>query len=361
MNGKERIRRIMNHQPVDRVGIFEHFWADTIQVWTKQGHIPEGESAAAHFEYDCQECRPLKMVADLDAGERILSRDERSEIYLDGNGVTMRRFTDHVATPEHIAFRVEEREQWEPLKALLKPGRRRIDFASYEAVKKEADEAGRFFLFRAFSVFELMQSLCGHENLLVGMALDPEWVSDMANTYAALTVQLAEMLFEEKGYPDGIWLYEDMGYKGSPFMSPKMYCELLQPAHKIITAFAKKHNLPVIMHSCGFVEPSYPHLIEAGITCMQALEVKAGMDLLEIEEKYGEYLCFMGGIDVRALITNDCAKIDRELESKVPLVKHRNNYIVHTDHSVPSSVEYEKYRYFIRKALELGTCDPTLA
>jgi len=34
---------------------------------------------------------------------------------------------------------------------------------------------------------------------------------------------------------------------------------------------------------------------------IQVIEVKAGMDILEIYKDYGSMLSFMGGIDVRAL------------------------------------------------------------
>jgi uroporphyrinogen decarboxylase len=85
------------------------------------------------------------------------------------------------------------------------------------------------------------------------MALEPEWITQMAMDYAKATVAMQEMLFAKEGKPDGIWFYEDMGFKGRPFMSPAMYRELIQPAHKYTIDFAKSLNLPVIMHSCGFV------------------------------------------------------------------------------------------------------------
>ena len=184
------------------------------------------------------------------------------------------------------------------------------------------------------------------------MALDPDWIRDMADTYATMAVTMQEMLFEEEGYPDGVWYYEDMGYKGSPFMSPAMYRQLIQPYHAKTIAFAKAHGLPVIMHSCGFVEPLLPGMIEAGIDCLQAIEVKAGMDLLRLHRNYGDCLALMGGIDGRALYSTDTATIDRELEAKIPLVKQ--GYVLHSDHSIPRTVQYDTYRYFVRRGLELG-------
>jgi hypothetical protein len=35
-----------------------------------------------------------------------------------------------------------------------------------------------------------------------------------------------ELLFAEEGWPDGVWYYEDMGFKHRPFMSPRMYREI---------------------------------------------------------------------------------------------------------------------------------------
>lgn len=197
--------------------------------------------------------------------------------------------------------------------------------------------------------------MCGHEHMLVGMALDPEWVKDMVDTYSTLIIELQEILFSREGYPDGIWYYEDMGFKLKPFMSPAMYKEIIQPGHKKTIEYAKSHNLPVIMHSCGYVEPLVPGMIEAGIDCLQVIEVKAGMDLIKLYKDYGEVLSFMGGIDVRVLYTNDKKLIDQELESKIPIVKGKYGYVLHSDHSIPNTVNYETYRYFVEKGLELGT------
>jgi uroporphyrinogen decarboxylase len=63
----------------------------------------------------------------------------------------------------------------------------------------------------------------------------------------------------------------------------------------------------------------------------------------------------MGGIDVRELYSNDKSRIDAELEKKIPIVKQKYGYAVHSDHSIPKTVNYETYKYFVKKALELGT------
>jgi uroporphyrinogen decarboxylase len=221
--------------------------------------------------------------------------------------------------------------------------------------KRQAAEKQRFFCWSGINVFELMHPMCGHQYMLIGMAEDPDWIKDMVDTYSRLTLELQEILFAEEGYPDGIWYYEDMGFKQHPFMSPRMYREIIQPGHQRTFGWAHSHNLPVIVHSCGFVEPLVPGLLEAGMNCLQVIEVKAGMNLLRLYQNYGERLSFMGGIDVRCLYKNDKNEIDAELESKIPIVKGQYGYVLHSDHSIPFNVQHEVYRYFIEKGLSLGS------
>lgn len=358
MNGKERIQRILKHQRVDRIGLYEHFWSDTHKAWVNQGKLKPTDLPADVFNYDMDECWAMNITGDMDWEPKKIAEDEDTITMLDGNGATLRRHKFHDSTPEHIDFAIKTRKDWdEKIKPLLTPDPRRINFKAYREAKRHCAEAGRFFVLSGVNVFESIHPVTGHVNMLMAMIDDPEWVRDMAMTYAKLHIALQKILFEREDYPDGIWYYEDMGYKGSPFMSPKFYCEFIQPAHVQTIQFAHEHNLPVIMHSCGYVEPLLPHMIDAGIDCLQVIEVKAGMDLLKLHRLYGDKLSFMGGIDVRTLYTNDRSIIDKELESKIPIVKEGYNYMLHSDHSIPKTVNFETYKYFIERGLELGRYD----
>ena len=130
---------------------------------------------------------------------------------------------------------------------------------------------------------------------------------------------------------------------------------MVWPAHKRIFDFIHSLGLPVFIHSCGFVEPLVPHLIEAGMDCLQAMEVKAGMDLLRLKKAYGDQIVLMGGMDVRNLVANDRQAIEDELRIKLPLVMDKSGYILHSDHSIPDQVEYKTYKFFLERARELGT------
>lgn len=355
MTGKERIGNILRHQPVDRIGLFEHFWDDTNTTWAAQGHLQPGDYPEKHFGFDLHLCWDFNPTADLRYVPETISEDDETIVQKDGNGAILRRHKQHDSTPEHVDFTVKSRKEWEAMKPLLTASRERIDFERYRGYKRDADANGRFFMLSGPNVFELMHPVCGHENLLMGMIDDPEWIEDMVDTYSRMLVELQEMLFAEEGYPDGLWYYEDMGFKERPFMSPAMYRAFIQPGHARTIDFAHSHQLPVIMHSCGYVEPLLPGMLEAGIDCLQVIEVKAGMDLLRIHQNFGDKIALCGGIDVRTLYSNDRTIIDAELEAKIPFVKEGFGYILHSDHSIPNTVEYDTYRYFIQRGLELGT------
>jgi uroporphyrinogen decarboxylase len=355
LTGVERIANIMARKPVDRIGLFEHFWGDTLTDWQSKGHIREDENLVNHFGFDLQCSWAFDLMADLDFEPVVVEETEETVLSRDGNGALLRRHKTHDTTPEHVDFTVRSRAEWEDLiKPLLTPDRRRINYEDYRKAKAEAAENNRFFFWSGVNVFELMHPVCGHQYMLMGMAMDPDWVKDMVKTYAELTIALQEMLFEEEGWPDGIWYYEDMGFKERPFCSPEMYREIIQPGHTQTIALAKSRNVPVVMHSCGYVEPLLPGMVEAGIDCLQVIEVKAGMDLLKLHRVFGERLSFMGGIDVRELYTNDQRRIDAELRAKIPTVKQGFGYVLHSDHSIPNQVTYDSYRYFVERGLELG-------
>lgn len=355
MTGKERITNILQHKAVDRIGIYEHFWNDTHASWEQLGHVTKEQDFDDLFLFDMSEYWAFNMTIDLDWKPETIAQTEDTITIKDGNGAILKKHKHHDTTPEHVDFTVKEQEDWDKVKHKLTIDPRRIRFEEYRKAKKAAADANRFFVWSGVNVFELMHPVCGHEHMLVGMLLEPDWIAEMAEQFMTVTLGLMEILFAQEGYPDGLWFYEDMGFKQKPFMSPEHYQSLIMPSHIRSCQYAHDHDMYVIMHSCGFVEPLLPYMIEAGIDCLQVIEIKAGMDLLKLYEEFGDKIAFMGGIDVRTLYSNDKAIIDAELESKIPIVKKGFGYVVHSDHSIPKTVDFETYQYFIQKALELGT------
>jgi uroporphyrinogen decarboxylase len=372
LTSKERISRILRHEPVDRIGVFEVFWGETPGAWSKQGHFASPAGIEDHFDLDLWRTsggstgtRLLNMVARCDAADELVEETETTRLIRDGNGALLRWLKNGSGAPEHVDFLVKDRAAWEEH---IRPHlldrnlfARRINTAGYRDMRAKLAREQRFLCAAVVGPFDLMTPVAGHEHLLAGMALDPDWVLEMADLYVTMTIEMLGGLFDREGLPDGLWVWEDLGFKERPFMSPAMYRELLFPAHRRLFAFAHSRGLPVILHSDGFVEPLLPDLIEAGIDCLQPLEVKAGMDLVKIKQTYGGKIALIGGMDARVLATNDLDAVRQELERKLPAAMAGSGYILQVDHSVPSTVTYETYKYFVDTGRRIGTYPPRRA
>ena len=358
MTSVERVANALARRPVDQIPVALSPWDASIKRWRSEGHIGQDEDVTEHFDLDYRKAGRLNYVADLDFEEIVLEETDETVLKLDGNGARLRRHKLHDATPEHLAFSVIDRDTWEEQARphLLEVDRRRIPFEEYRQARALAAEHERFFCWVGLGPFEQIAPLCGHEHMLMGMAMDPEWVIDMVQVYVDLTINNLEVLFAEEGRPDGFHIGEDMGFKHRPFMSPAMYEQIIEPGHKRLFDFAHSKGCPVIVHSCGFVEPLVPGLIRAGMDCLQAMEVKAGMDMPRLAERFADRIAFFGNIDARILISNDLEALENEMLAKISLVlKRGGSYILHSDHSEPPEINYETIRFFLRRGREIGS------
>ena len=350
MTHKERFLSALNREPVDLLPCGDSIWSETRAKYISEGHLQEDEDATLHFDMSWRTGGWLNGVADLDFEEVIINETDETILKLDGNGAQLRRWKNKNGTPEHVGFTVTDRSGWEEkIKShLLQVDRRRIPFETYRDAKQKAKEEDRAFGWAGVPPFEQMHPMCGHENMLMGMALDPDWVKDMVQTYTDFTLMHQEVLFAEEGTPDFFWYYEDMGFKEKPFMSPAMYEDIVMPGHARLFDSAHSLGCKVVVHSCGFVEPLVPGLVKAGMDCLQAMEVKAGMDMPRIAREFGDRISFCGNIDIRIVASNDKAAIDEELNRKIkPVLEMGSGYILHSDHSIPPDVEYDSLRYFL--------------
>ncbi|MBT3272945.1 MAG: hypothetical protein HN368_07315 [Spirochaetales bacterium] len=352
MTHKERFISTLNRQPVDRLAYGDGLWGETRAKYISEGKLEEDEDAISHFDMSWRGSGWLSGIADLDFEEKIVEETDETKLVLNGNGAQLRWWKDKSGTPEHVDFAVRERGPWEEMikPHLLDVDRRRIPSEAYRDTKKLAADEGRAFVWSGVAPFEQMHPVCGHEYMLMGMALDPDWVKDMVNTFAEFTINHLETLFAEEGEPDAMWFYEDMGFKGKPFMSPAMYKEIIQPGHTRLFDYAHSRGLKVIIHSCGFVEPLVPGLIQAGMDCLQAMEVKAGMDVRQLVRDFGEHLTFCGNLDIRIIGRNDKDEIEEELRNKIlPVLDAGSGFIVHSDHSIPPEVEHDTLDWFFQR------------
>lgn len=341
LTSRERVLLALNHQKSDRVPIHDSPWNTTTQRWHQEGLPPE-TSLEEFFNYEFRGCHfdnsfqfPREIIEDT-AGYSIIRNE---------NGVLVKNWKMKTSTPGLDEFTITGHKTWEEHKQRLQWNNSRVNWEQ-DLQRHRADREQNYFItFDAAVGYDRTQGICGSERLLIAMVEDPAWVNDMFATIAQLTIDAAEEMLSRGFQPDAAWLFDDMGYRNALLFSPRAYRAICFPHHKKMCDFFHGCGLKVILHSCGCVMELLPDLIKAGFDCLQPMEVKAGMDLINIKKDFGDELALMGGIDVRNMAKPDSKIIEEEIRTKLAAGMSDGAYIYHSDHSVPDNVSFQQYQH----------------
>ena len=350
MTSRERVTLALQHKEADRVAIQDSPWSTTVRRWHKEG-LPAGQSPASFFKYELMN---ISGNLSLRLPSETIEETEDYTIIRNANGVLRKNWKNSTSTPELLGFTVNSSEAWEKYKPRLKYDESRVNWKNAHAAYENGRKRGLFICYSGAIGYDKWGNIIGPETFLPAMLIEPEWPTDVYMTDAELHIATAGEMLARGIEFDGAFLYDDLGYKNGTFFSRETYREQLFPAHKKLFEFFNSRGIPVILHSCGCVKDFIPQFIEAGLTCLQPLETKAGMDLVELKKQYGDKLAFMGGIDVRAMAADDPAVIEEEISTKVGFAKQDGGYIYYSDHSVPDNVSFEQYKRVIELVHKYG-------
>ena len=122
------------------------------------------------------------------------------------------------------------------------------------------------------TIWETAWYMRGMENLMMDMMEESPLAEYLLDRVTEMAVARAEF-FAQTG-ADALFLGDDVGMQRSIMMSVSLYCTWLKPRLKrvIDAARAFKPDILVLYHSCGYVEPFIPHLMEAGVDVLDPVQ-----------------------------------------------------------------------------------------
>ncbi len=350
MTSRERVQLALQHKEADRIPIHDGPWGTTVTRWRKEG-LPEDQSPTQYFGY---EFRGFGCNNSLQLPHKVIEETDEYIISTNSNGAKLKNWKGKTSTPEMIDFTITTREIWEEHKPCMVMNESRVNWEQQIAANKKAREAGFFCTMNYAPGFTKVCDMVGPERTMMKMMTEPDWIKDIFMTDAQLCADITEEMMGRGMEFDAGWIFDDLGFRDYGFFAPETYRELLMPAHKLICDTFKSRGLPMILHTCGYNMEFMSLFIETGFDCIQPLEVKAGNDMLKLKKDYGEQLAFMGGIDVRAMASEDPDVIVREISTKIPVMKQGGGYIYHSDHSVPDNVSFQQYCRTMELVAEYG-------
>ena len=186
------------------------------------------------------------------------------------------------------------------------------------------------------------------------MGLYPDRMGKVINRIGQFYLDCARAEMEAgAGLLDGFVIWGDVAYKPGLFFAPDYWRTYFKPWVKAIAEEAHQRGLPVIYHGCGCVKAIFEDYIEIGIDCYNPLEVKAGMDAVELRREYGHRMAFCGNSDIRVWERGDQEELKREVMHRLNAAKG-GGFIFQSDHSVASDVSGQTYDTIVKFVREYG-------
>jgi uroporphyrinogen decarboxylase len=351
MTSRERLRNALRRQPPDRLPRVEQsYWPETLARWRAEG-MPADATAGELFDLD--PFLNFSLDHSLRLTPRVLSETEEWVVDRDVDRVVHRRWKHSYHTPGTVDHLIKTRADWERHAERLAYDPSRISDEVRRGIAR-ANQEGQFCTISPGEPVWWVLSTLGMENALLILADDPEFFATMMAAQATLALRLTRQLLDEGYRPDGLLFSSDLCFRNGMLFSPEIYREMMMEHHRQYARLCHEHDLFLILHCDGDVRRFIPLLIEAGFDCIEPLEARAGNDLRRLKPRYGDRLAFFGNIDMDVLATGDRVAIRHEVTSKIQAAGPDGGYIHQSDHSVPPTVSFAAYRYWMELARELG-------
>ena len=222
----------------------------------------------------------------------------------------------------------------------------------FEKAKRDIERFGRDYFVIGdveISLFEMAWHLTGLEKYLMDLFCEEPWIEKLNDKVETWTTGLALQLIEAG--VDAIWLGEDLGSQTSTLISPDLWRNIFKPryARMIKKMRLLRPDLIIIMHSDGAVAPLLEDFIELGIDVFNPVQPNVpGSDPQELKDKYGDKICFFGGIDQQELLpSGDIDRIRAEIERRVKILGTGAGYLLAPAHILQADVDPETVKAVI--------------
>jgi uroporphyrinogen decarboxylase len=212
------------------------------------------------------------------------------------------------------------------------------DFAHYPSFIQDNREY--FIMGSEGHLFEVAWALRGMENFLMDMVLNPGFVDDLlegiTEYYLAVIDQSVKYDIDAFAFGDD-WGSQKMGL----IMGPKHWRRYLKP--RLARMFERVHAVGkfVHLHSDGDVSAIFEDLIDIGLDVYNPFQPEI-MDVYEMKRKYGDLLCFHGGIGIQKLLPfGSPQQVRAETGCMIQEVGAGGGYILAPSHSVLADTPME--------------------
>ncbi len=193
------------------------------------------------------------------------------------------------------------------------------------------------------SLFELGQYLCGSENLMVWLALEPGKVHALMDALVELHLRNLRRLLGAVGpFVDLVLFGDDFGMQTGPQISAEMYREFFKERERRLWAEARRiARAKTQLHCCGGVRPLLGDFIEVGLDSINPVQTNcAGMDPTSLKRDFGARLTFWGGgCDTQSVLSlGSPAEVRAHVLERLPVMEKGSGFVFQQIHNIMANV-----------------------
>ncbi len=218
----------------------------------------------------------------------------------------------------------------------------------YEALRRRIERLAQAepycLMVRGGNIFETAWYMRGFERALMDLAQGGEIIDGIMERATRFYLQHTEcMLQAAEGQVDLVFTADDIGGQRGLLMSLEMWRKHIYPYHRRQNDLIHRYGARVIYHSDGAVMQAVGGLIDMGIDILQALQFSArGMDPVELKRRWGDRLCFEGGVSVQTTLPFGTAEdVKREVEHLIRVLGEGGGYILGPSHAIQAGTPPE--------------------
>ena len=147
-----------------------------------------------------------------------------------------------------------------------------------------------------FVLFERAWTLRGFEQFFMDMAVDPDYTNALLDRITEIQLTLIHR-YIDLGV-DGGYFGDDYGAQKNLLFSPRMWRKYIKPRlARLFEPFAER-GMPILMHSDGQIQKILPDLVEIGLTTLNPVQPEV-LDHQWLYDNFKGQLAFYGGISTQ--------------------------------------------------------------
>ena len=220
-----------------------------------------------------------------------------------------------------------------------------FDYAALNESIAAAQEDGEHCLMISnANIFESTWYMRGFEQTFLDLALNPELAEAIMQRVTDFYIaHFTRMLEVADGRVELAFTADDIGGQRGLLMSLKMWQQALKPHHQRLNKAIHEFGVKVIYHSDGSVIDAVPGLVDMGIDVLQALQLSADrMDAQVLKDRYGDRLCFEGGVSVQTTLPFGAPEdVRQETEALIRVLGKDGGYILGPSHAIQAGTPPE--------------------